>query len=405
MKPLRPAAIAALLALASVALAQPPAPVPVSVVHDALRARRLPSDLPDLLRVWFGADALKRTGGVRTDACKAVFALEVAPGEKDPVAVSEKGDWRLPLRRVGKSDVWAAATTLPDGFGTPWHFDVGGQRRGGGNLEVYVVPPEMTEQPGVPKGKVLAQPPHTSRVFDGAVHEWWVYVPAQYDPSVPACLMVVQDGQGAKNYWPTALDNLIAKKDIPVTVAIFVKPGTLRRDADNRSVEYDTVSDRYARFLLDELLPEAAKSWNLRTDPRGRMITGISSGGICAFTVAWERPDAFHKVLSWVGSFTNLQGGPTGVGGGNTYPAAIRKRAGWDRQGAPKPIRVFLQDGSNDLDNAAGSWPLANQEMAAALAFGNYDFRFVYGQGFHSDRHGRALLPEAMRWLWRDEPK
>jgi enterochelin esterase family protein len=163
----------------------------------------------------------------------------------------------------------------------------------------------------------------------------------------------------------------------------------------NRSFEYDTLSDQYARFLLEEILPEVQKSVNLRQDAASRAISGASSGGICAFTVAWERPEAFSKVLSWIGSFTNIASGESRRAGGHNYPALIRKTP-------KKPIRVFLQDGENDLDNAHGNWPLANQQMAKALAFAGYDYQFVYGKGFHSAAHGRAILPDSLRWLWRD---
>ena len=161
------------------------------------------------------------------------------------------------------------------------------------------------------------------------------------------------------------------------------------RPRSNRSFEYDTLSDQYARFLLEEILPDVGKSYKLTDNPDQRAICGLSSGGICAWTVAWERPDAFRKVLSQIGSFTNIRGG-------HVYHALIRKTE-------KKPIRVFLQDGSNDLDNAHGNWPLANQEMAAALKFAKYDYRFEFGDGGHTPKHGGALLPDALRWLWRPE--
>src|SRR5690606_26071570 len=156
----------------------------------------------------------------------------------------------------------------------------------------------------------------------------------------------------------------------------------------NRSLEYDSLDDRYSRFLLTEILPEVAKNYNLSDQPAHRAICGMSSGGICAFTVAWHRPDAFGKVMSHVGSFTNNRGG-------HVYPSLIRKTE-------RKPIRVYLQDGSNDLDNQFGNWPLANQQMAAALKYAKYDHRFEYGDGGHNGKHGGAMLPDAMRWLWSD---
>src|SRR5262249_32889623 len=154
-----------------------------------------------------------------------------------------------------------------------------------------------------------------------------------------------------------------------------------------RSALYDTLSDTYARFLEKEILPEVGKKYRLRQDAAGRAICGISSGGICAFTVAWQRPDLFSKVLSHVGSFTNIRGG-------DVYPGLIRKSAN-------RPIRVFLQGGAKDLDNEHGSWPLANQQMAAALKFRGYDYRFEFGTEGHNGKHGGAILPESLRWLWR----
>jgi enterochelin esterase-like enzyme len=260
--------------------------------------------------------------------------------------------------------------------------------------------PDSQEQPGVPQGKVTR---HTwkSKIFPDTVRDYWVYVPAQYDPKVPACVMVFQDGQAYVDRKrdirvPTVFDNLIHKKEMPVTIGIFINSGVIPADQpagkprSNRSFEYDTLSDQYARFLEKEILPEVGKEYNLRKDAAGRAICGISSGGICAFTVAWERPDLFSKVLSHVGSFTNIRGG-------DVYPGRIRKTP-------HKPIRVFLQDGSHDLDNEHGNWPLANQQMAAALKFAKYDYQFVYGDGGHNGKQGGAILPDSLRWLWRSEP-
>lgn len=267
--------------------------------------------------------------------------------------------------------------------------------------DTYTLGPDSMRQEGVPQGRVEGPFVFKSQVFPGTIREYWVYVPAQYDGSTPAAVMVFQDGHKyvntAEEYRvPTVFDNLIHRKEMPVTIGIFVNPGHLgdtfpenRWRASNRSVEYDTVSDAYARFLLDELLPEVGRTYRLTGDPEMRAIAGASSGGICAFTVAWERPDAFRKVLSHIGSFTNIRGG-------HVYPALIRKTDN-------KPLRVYLQDGSNDLDNQHGNWPLANQQMAAALKFKQYDYRFDYGDGGHTHKHGGATLPDALRWLWRTQ--
>lgn len=269
--------------------------------------------------------------------------------------------------------------------------------------EIYKLGPDSQRQEGVPQGTVTQHKWTTSKVYSGTERDWWLFVPKQYDGSRPACVMVFQDGKWYADEKgdfrvPVVFDNLIHRKEMPVTIGIFINPGVIpaaKPDAkpqpkprQNRSFEYDTPSDQYARFLIDEILPEVGKQHKLTTDPAGRAIGGISSGGICAWTVAWERPDMFRKVLSHVGSFTNIRGG-------HVYPALIRKTE-------RKPIRVFLQDGSNDLDNLHGSWPLANQEMAAALKFAKYDYKFEYGEGAHSGKHGGAILPDSLRWLWRD---
>jgi enterochelin esterase family protein len=262
----------------------------------------------------------------------------------------------------------------------------------------------------IPHGTVTQMPQWESKVFPDTVRDWWVYVPAQFKPDGSAAVMVFQDGSGYKNTtgdWrmPVVFDNLIAKGDMPPTVAIFINPGTapLKPDelprkrpdgrpagATNRSFEYDSLGDRYAKFLLEEILPEVEKKWPLSHDPEMRAICGASSGGICAFTVAWEHPEAFRKVLSTIGSFTNIRGG-------NAYPSLIRKTE-------RKPIRVFLQDSSGDLDNQFGNWPIANQQMHAALRYMGYDVKFDYVEGYgHNSKRGGSIMADALRWLWRKE--
>jgi enterochelin esterase-like enzyme len=266
----------------------------------------------------------------------------------------------------------------------------------------YTLPDDARPQAGVPEGTIIQGKWESQNVFPGTVRDYWLYIPAQYDGSRPACLMVFQDGQGyvdkkGPSPVPVVFDNLMHKKEMPVTIGVFLNPGLIPPAAaggtprNNRSFEYDTLSDQYARFLIDEFLPPLSATYRLTDDPEERAICGISSGGICAFTAAWERPDYFRKVLSHVGSFTNIRGG-------HVYPALIRKTE-------HKPLRVFLQDGANDLDNLHGNWPLANQQMAAALKFAGYDYRFEFGTGGHNRKHGGALLPESLRWLWRDIPR
>ncbi len=267
----------------------------------------------------------------------------------------------------------------------------------------YAYGPDSLRHGGVPRGEVTLHVWKDSKVFPGTIRRYYVYVPAQYDAARPAALMVFQDGhtyikEDGDFRVPAVFDNLIPTGEMPITIGVFVDPGHKKDELppepgwqprpENRSYEYDTLSADYAEFLLTEILPEVRKQYNITDDPEGHAICGISSGGICAFTVAWERPDQFRKVLSHVGSFVNIRGG-------DVYPGKIRKTEN-------KPLRIFLQDGSNDLDNEHGNWPLGNKQMFAALKFQDYDVKFVYGEGGHNGNHGGAILPESLRWLWRD---
>ena len=233
----------------------------------------------------------------------------------------------------------------------------------------YVLGVDSLPQEGVPRGAVTKHTWDASRIYPDATHEYWVYVPAQYTDTEPACVMVFQDGEGYVSLEgsvraPTVFDNLIHKGEMPVTIGIFINPGRKKHLYDQRRIQYVPLDETYARFLLEEILPEVGKDYNLVGEPSGRAICGMSDGGLCAFTVAWERPDAFSKVISHVGSNTRLRGG-------SEYPFLIRRT-----RGNPKPIRVFLQDGLNDLNFTEGSWPLANMSMASALMFARYDYRF-----------------------------
>ena len=263
----------------------------------------------------------------------------------------------------------------------------------------YTLGPDSQRQPGVPRGTVTKHSWTSSKVFPGTVRDYFVYVPAQYKAGSAAAVMVFQDGSGyAKEdgAWrvPAVFDNLIHRGEMPVTIGIFIDPGVLpaRNETEqarfNRSFEYDGISDAYSRFLIDEILPEVATSYTLTADPSLRAIGGSSSGASCAFTAAWHRPDYFRRVLSFIGSYTNLRGA-------DIYSSLVRKTE-------PKPLRVFLQDGNHDLDIYSGSWWIANQELAAALKYAGYDYKFVTGTEAHNSKHGAAILPDALRWLWRD---
>lgn len=271
----------------------------------------------------------------------------------------------------------------------------------------YPLGPDSLPQKDVPKGKLEGPVLFKSQVIKNTVRKYWVYVPAQYDGSKPANVLVFQDGARAINPTgqlrvPQVLENLIAKKQIPVTIGIFITPGQRGENfpdgigtgnPDNRSVEYDSLNDSYARMLIDEILPEVGRTYKLAKEPENRAIGGTSSGAICAFTVAWERPTEFRNVISMIGSFTNLRGG-------HVYPDRIKKA---DR----KPIRVFLQDGENDLRSPQAldrDWYLQNLKMIEAFKETGYDYAAVLGKGAHSDEHGGAMLPYMLRWVWRDHP-
>ena len=255
----------------------------------------------------------------------------------------------------------------------------------------------------MPKGTVTKMPVWESKIFPNTTRDWWIYVPAQYSADKPAAVMVIQDGHdyvNPKGSWraPTVFDNLIARGDMPVTIGIFINPGHDASKgepknawgANNRSFEYDSLSDRYVRFLLEEILPTVEKDYRLTSDPEQRAIGGASSGAICAFTAAWERPDAFRKVLSTIGSYVNLRGG-------DAYPSLIRKTE-------RKPIRVYLEDTTGDLDNPFGNWPLANRMMFAALKYMRYDTHLEMADGGgHNSKHGGSVFPQALQWLWRKE--
>jgi hypothetical protein len=307
----------------------------------------------------------------------------------------------------------------------------------------YVHGPDSKPQDGVPKGRLEGPFEFKSQIIAGTVRRYWIFVPAQYTPDKPAALLVFQDGQRATNPAPDAslrvpqvMENLIHKKEMPVTIGLFVTPGNRSEtypdnlgtsNPNNRAQEYDVLNDTYARMLIEELIPEVKKKYVITDDPEGRSIGGTSSGAIAAFTVAWERPDQFRKVISMIGSYTSIGYQPARDGqpmrvGGDIYPGLIRKTP-------PKPLRIFFQDGSADLDNEHGSWFLANQQMVVSLNYANasparggrggagggrgtlgaaparYDVQYEWGDGAHSDLHGGTLLPDILRWIWRDYAK
>lgn len=263
---------------------------------------------------------------------------------------------------------------------------------------LYKPGPDSYRKPGVPKGTVTKYEWESTLYHN--YREYYVYVPAQYDSSKPAALMVFQDGHSYTNdsgdfRVPTVYDNLIFQQKLPVTICLFINPGNNTKNypqnrfsSSNRVEEYDVLNDKYATFLIDELIPDLKKKYNISDDPKMHAICGLSSGAICAFTAAWQRPDYFSKVMSHFGSFTNIRGG-------HNYPFIIR-------QNKKKDIRIFMQDGSNDLDNEYGNWWLSNLQLEAALKYKRYDYRFEKGSGSHNGKHAGSILPESLVWLWND---
>jgi sugar lactone lactonase YvrE/enterochelin esterase-like enzyme len=280
---------------------------------------------------------------------------------------------------------------------------VQGQNPAPARIEKYPLDSASVEHTGVPHGEIIKCSFDHSLIFPGTHRDYWIYVPAQYKPDHPACVYVNQDGIQWKA--PTVFDNLIAGGEMPVTIGVFVTPGRIlskdtssARDRFNRSFEYDGLGDAYVRFLLTEILPDVelhqtSDGRKIRLSPSGndRAIGGSSSGAIAAFTAAWERPDAFTRVFSAIGTYVGLRGG-------DRYPILIRKTE-------PKPIRVFLQDGSNDLNIYGGDWWMANQTMERALEFADYEVQHAYGEGGHNGTMGTAIFPDVMRWLWKGWPE
>jgi enterochelin esterase-like enzyme len=328
------------------------------------------------------------------------------------------------MRNLSGSDIWYAPAHIePLGKPHSFHYLINGAKFGG-RLDLPAFTALAYQQPGVPAGSLSARIQHVSKIYDGMKSDYRIYVPAQYDPKTPAALMVFQDGEGytdrdGSHPALNVIDNLIAQKKIPVMICVFINPGDIegspgtltynfvkaysdkwkRNMKDSmRSTLYDTVSDRYAHYLRDEILSDVSAQYNIRKDAYSRAITGLSSGGICSFNAAWQMPDQFSRVISWIGSFTSLQWkeATNEQEGGQDYPDKVLRES-------KRNIRVWLQDGSQDIESDHyGSWPLANLRLANALKLKEYDFHFSFGKGTHNSGQGAAEFPEEMIWLWRD---
>jgi enterochelin esterase-like enzyme len=272
-------------------------------------------------------------------------------------------------------------------------------------LQDYPLGPDSKRQANVAAGKVFSFTMEKSRFFPATQRTIDVYVPAQYTGDKPACVLVALDH--LMHTQPIVFDNLIHRNELPVIIAIGLSSGTdpsadpTHNPRFNRSFEFDSLSDVLAEFILQELLPAVEQHKtpdglpiHLSTDPNDRGVMGGSTGGIGSFTVAWQRPDAFRRVYSMIGTYVGMRGG-------DRYPVLVRKTD-------PKPIRIFLQDGSRDGWPGGlefGDWWMGNQEMERALTFSGYEVNHSWGVLGHEGSHGESLLPDVMRWLWKDWPK
>jgi enterochelin esterase-like enzyme len=347
------------------------------------------------LRSTFKDDDLTKGLAYQGDHEEVLFAID---NYKTPTLVTDD-DRPVAMSKVSgdhMGNLWTVVVKLAPGRSHQFHYIIDGANFGG-RLDIPVFLPESYEQPGVAQGKMSEKMLHTSKVYAGMLSEYWIYVPAQYDPSTPAALMIWQDGQGhiARNGRRTlnVLDNLTAQKRIPVLISVFIAPGKIS-DKAMRSIEYDTVNDTYVRFL-DELLAGVYSQYNIRKDSYSHGIAGESSGGICSFNAAWLHPEEFSRVLSTIGSYTSIQWHPGQIDGGNVYPNKVRKEP-------KRNIRVYLQDGSEDLENDHGSWPLQNIQLANSLKLKDYDFHLQFGNGSHNGADANSQLPNSLTWLWRD---
>ena len=378
------------------------------------------ANLREAITATFDARDLKE-GTAWTGHGPDFFFATQAPSQPSLVIDEAPGP---AMQHLAGSDLWYAAARIePVGRLHSFHYMINGATFGG-KLDLPAFGPLSYLQPGVPSGTLSEKIEHTSKIYDGMKSEYWIYVPAQYDPKTPAALMIFQDGGGyihrdGNNPTLNVLDNLIAEKKIPVMIAVFINPGDVtdspgtptynfvkaysdkwhRTLKDSmRSTLYDTVSDRYARFLRDEVLADVQSRYSIRKDAYNHAITGLSSGGICSFNAAWQMPDQFSRVISWIGSFTSIQWkeDPGTPDGGQDYPEKVLREP-------RRNLRVWLQDGSEDQENDRyGSWPLANVRLANALKLKGYDFHFSFGKGTHNSGQGAAEFPEEMIWLWRD---
>jgi enterochelin esterase-like enzyme len=354
--------------------------------------------LEQSLRQTFTADALAKGAVAAGERGEFIWAVESAT--QPQLQIGTVATTMAPVTAFKAGGLWVYQGSLPIGTAYRYQWLANGKVFGGAN-DLAVYGPNSYAQPGVPTGKVSDKLVLESHVYPGMTANVWYWTPAQYDGSTPLPVQIWGDGQSyvehpADYHVFEVLDNLIAQKKIPPMVNVFIQPGMAGGKA-MRSIEYDTVDDAYARYLLEEVLPEIEKHVKIRHDGYSRAMVGESSGGICSFNAAFLKPDQFSRVLSWIGSFAALQRSPAEPVGGFVYPLRVR-------QETRRNIRVWMQDGAEDQENPrAGSWPLANIELANSLKIRLYDYHFSLGPGTHNQAQGKAELPESLIWLWRDQ--
>ena len=396
---MKPIAIAAVCVLAaSFATAQ------VHPLQELIDTARKGLATPGL--AGLATKTLSTHGGVAVWGQDFLFVTDLTPAPASaPVAASNAGvsiDQQppLPLTKISGSNLWMCLVKMRTGVTHAYQYYADGKPVGN-RTDVAGYNPDSYAKPGVPQGKLSEKHVITSKIYDGMKADFWYYASPGVDPSVPAPFMVWQDGQTliagdlSRLRLFTVTENLVAQKLIPPMIHVLIAPGFSPDNKPMRSIEYDTVSDRYDRFLLDEVLPEVEKAYKLRPDGYSRGIAGESSGGICSLNAAWFRPDKFSRVHSTIGSYTSIQWHwEDKLDGGNVYPFMVRKME-------KRNIRIWMSDGADDLENTHGSWPLQNIQLANSLKMREYDFHFRFGAATHDSAQAAIDLPESLTWLWR----
>jgi len=366
---------------------------PLEELIDAARAHS--PALKDLLAKR--SPNLKAQGGVWVWGQDFLFAAE-ADGSP---SVSIDGQPAVALPKIASSDVAYRVIKMRTGVTHSYQFYVDGKPLGA-RRDVPGYNTDSYPRPGVPRGTLSEKKTITSKIYDGATADYWIYASPGVDPARPSALMVWQDGQGIVNgdlssyHLFTVTENLVAQKLLPPIVHVMISPAIDTNKRSLRSIQYDTVSNRFGRYLLEEVLPEVEKVYKLRQDGYSRAIAGESSGAICAFNAAWFFTDKFTRVHSGVGSYTSIQWRPDEKqDGGNVYPFRIRRDP-------KKNIRIWQSDGVDDIENQFGSWPLLAVQFANSLKMKGYDYHFRLGEAAHNGSQVSLDLPESLAWLWRD---